>query len=93
MRNRITSQTLKDKSQKRTKLENTSKCQLYNKDRLAKLLSYHPMTDIRLPMKKGKVVDGFHHSIFHSLASHVMGWPFFLAFVPIDNDNEEEKEV
>ena len=93
MLDRITSQTPKDKPQERAKLENTSKCQLYNKDRLAKLLSYHPMTDIHLPMKKGKVVDGFHHSIFHSIASHIMGWPFFLAFVPIDNDNEEEKEV
>jgi hypothetical protein len=93
MLDRITSHTLKDKPQERTKLENTSKCQLYNKGQLAKLLSYHPMTAIRLPMKNGKVVDGFHHSIFHSIASNVMGWPFFLAFVTIDNDNEEEKEV
>jgi hypothetical protein len=40
-------------------------------------------------MKRGKVVDGFHHSI----TSNIMNWPFILDFVPIDNDDEEEKEV
>ena len=90
MLDRITSHTLKDKTQERSKLGNISKCQLYNKGQLAKLLSYHPTTDVRLPMKEGKVVDGFHHPIFHSIASNVMSWPFVLAFVSID---EEEKEV
>ena len=88
----ITSHTLKDKTQQ-SKLENISKCQLYNKGQLAKLLSYHPTTDVRLPMKEGKVVDGFHHLVFHSITSNIMNWPFFLDFVPFDNNDEEEKEV
>jgi hypothetical protein len=91
MLDRITSHTLKDKTQERSKL-NVSKCR-HDKGQLAKLLSYHPTTDVRLPMKEGKLVDGFHHPIFHSLASNVMSWPFVLDFVPFDNDDEEEKEV
>jgi hypothetical protein len=44
-------------------------------------------------MEGGNVADGFHHLIFRSIVSNIMGWPFFLAFVLIDNDDEEEKEV
>jgi hypothetical protein len=44
-------------------------------------------------MEGGKVVDGFHHLVFYSIASNIMNCPFFLDFVPIDNDDEEVTEV
>ncbi len=66
-------------------------CQLPDRCQLAKLLSYHPSTAVQLHMEGGKGVDGFHHLVFHSIASNIMSWPFFLDFVPIDNNNEEEK--
>jgi hypothetical protein len=88
MLGRTTLHTVEDKTQKRNKLGDTSKYQLYDKGQLAKLLSYHPMTDVRLSMEEEKAVYGFHHYIFHSIASDVMSWPFFFAFVPIDNDDE-----
>ncbi len=66
------------------------KCHLYDKCQLAKLLSYHPTTAVQLHMEGGKVVDGFHHLVFHSVASNVMNWPFFLTFVTIDNDDKED---
>jgi hypothetical protein len=61
------------------------KFQMRDKDQLAKLVSYHQMTDVRLPMDEKKVVDGFRHSIFRSMASSILNWPLFHAF-PIDND-------
>ena len=88
MLNRITLHTVEDNTQERNTPENISKCR-HDKCQLVKLLSYHPTTAVQLHMKRGKVVDGFHHSI----TSNIMNWPFILDFVPIDNDDEEEKEV
>jgi hypothetical protein len=41
------------------------------------------LTDIGLHMDK---VNGLHYSIFYSIAKDIMNWPFFLAFVAIDNE-------
>jgi hypothetical protein len=38
-------------------------------------------------------LDSLHHLVFRSIASNIMNWPFFLDFVPIENDGEAEKEV
>jgi hypothetical protein len=85
-----TIQTLEDNRKERnTQLEH----RIYGEGQLAKLLSYHPTTAVQLHMEGGKVVDGFHHLIFRSIVRNIIGWPFFLAFVLIDNDDEEEKEV
>ena len=84
----MTSQTLEGNTEKSEIQQKEIKCQLRDRSRLAKLLSYHPMTDVRLSMEEEKAVYGFHHYIFHSIASDVMSWPFFFAFVPIDNDDE-----
>jgi hypothetical protein len=86
-----TLQTLEvDTEKSETQPKKISKCQLYGKGQLAKLLSYHPTTDIRRHMKEGKVVDGFHHSIFPSITSDIMSWPSFLAFL-IDNNERDGK--
>jgi hypothetical protein len=88
----ITLHTVEDKTQERNKSESMAKC-CHDKGQLVKLLSYHPTTAVQLHMEGGKVVDGFHHLVFHSIASNIMNWPFFLDFVPIENDGEAEKEV
>ena len=87
----ITLHTAKGITQEINKPENTSDCR-HDKGRLVKLLSYHPTTAVQLNMEGKKVVDVFHHLVFQSIASNIMNWPFFLDFVPIEND-EEEKEV
>jgi hypothetical protein len=92
MLDKITLHTVEDNTQEVNKPENISKC-LHDKCQLVKLLSYHPTTAVQLHMKRGKVVDGFHHLVFHSITSNIMNWPFFLDFVPFDNNDEEEKEV
>jgi hypothetical protein len=81
MPHRNTSRTVEAKTQERNILENTSKWQLYERCQLAKFLSYHPSTAVQLCM------------VFSSIASNIMNWPFFLDFVLIDNDDEEETEV
>ncbi len=88
---RNTPRTVEAETQERNIPENSSRCQLHDRFQLAKLLSYHPSTAIQLHMEGGKAVDCFHHLVFHSIASNIMNWPFFLDFVPIDNNNEEEK--
>ena len=67
------------------------KCQPYSKGRPVRLLSYHPTTAVHLHMEGG--LDSLHHLVFRSIASNIMNWPFFLGFVSIDNDDEEEKEA
>jgi hypothetical protein len=69
-----------------------SKCQLREKDQLAKFLSYRLMTDVRPLMEERKAVDGFHRSIFYLVASSIMNWLSFLAF-PIDNDDERMESI
>jgi hypothetical protein len=83
---------VKNKTLERNKLENISKC-CHDKGQLVKLLSYHPTTAVQLHMGEGKVVDGFHHLVFRLIARNIMSWPFFHSFVPIDNNDEEEKIV
>jgi hypothetical protein len=75
-----------------TQPKEISKCQLREKDQLAKFLSYRLMTDVRPPMKEEKAVDGFHRSIFYLIASSIMNWLSFLAF-PIDNDDERMESI
>jgi hypothetical protein len=80
MLDRITSHTLKDKTQERSKLENIPKCR-HDKGQLVKLLSYHPMTTaIQLHMERPKAADGSHHLVFHSITSNIMNWPFLILF-------------
>lgn len=71
------------------------KCQLYGKvpRQSEELLSYNHLTDIGLHMDEVRSVDNLYYSIFHSIASDIMNWPFFLAFVTIDNDEYEEGDA
>jgi hypothetical protein len=88
-----TLQTLEGNTEKsETQPKEISKCQLREKDQLAKFLSYRLMTDVRPPMEEGKVVDGFHRSIFYLIASSIMNWLSFLAF-PIYNDDERMESI
>jgi hypothetical protein len=88
-----TLQTLEGNTEKsETQSKEISKCQLREKDQLAKFLSYRLMTDVRPPMKEEKAVDGFHRSIFYLIASSIMNWLSFLAF-PIDNDDERMESI
>jgi len=88
-----TLQTLEGNTEKNeTQPKEISKCQLREKDQLVKFLSYRLMTDVRPPMEEGKVVDGFHRSIFYLIASSIMNWLSFLAF-PIDNDDERMESI
>lgn len=93
MQSSTTLQTLEGNTEKsETQPKEISKCQLREKDQLAKFLSYCLMTDVRPPMKEGKAVDGFHRSIFYLIASSIMNWLSFLAF-PIDNDDERMESI
>jgi hypothetical protein len=88
-----TLQTLEGNTEKsETQPKEISKCQLREKNQLAKFLSYRLMTDVRPPMKEEKAVDGFHRSIFYLIASSIMNWLSFLAF-PIDNDDERMESI
>ena len=92
MQSSTTLQTLEGNTEKsETQPKEISKCQLREKDQLAKL-SYRLMTDVRPPMEEGKAVDGFHRSIFFLIASSIMNWLSFLAF-PIDNDDERMESI
>ena len=93
MQSSTTLQTLEGNTEKsETQPKEISKCQLREKDQLVKFLSYHPMTDVHLHMEEGKVVDGYHRSIFYLIASSIMNWLSFLAF-PIDNDDERMESI
>jgi hypothetical protein len=76
----MTSQTLEGNIEKSEIHQEEIKCQLRERGRSSKLLSYHPMTDVRLHMEEGKVVDGFHRSICLSIANGIMNWTSYLAF-------------
>jgi hypothetical protein len=80
-----------DTKQRNIQLADISRYRLYDKYQSVKLLSYHPTTAVHLHMEGG--LDGLNHLVFHSIASNIMNWPFFLGFVSIDNDDEEEKEA
>lgn len=93
MQSSTTLQTLEGNTEKsETQPKEISKCQLREKDQLAKFLSYRLMTDVRPPMEEGKAVDGFHHSIFFLIASSIMNWLSLLAFL-IDNDDERMESI
>ena len=81
---RTTLHTIERKTHERLQLHGKMSCQS------KELLSYNPLTDIGLRMKEVRSVSDLHHSIFYSIVNDVMSWPFFLAFVTIDNDVEEE---
>jgi hypothetical protein len=49
-----------------------------SKWQVPKLLSCHLMTDYLLAMEEGKAVNGFQHSIFHSIAKSNLNRPSFL---------------
>ena len=88
MQGKVTFQSLGDK---REIQPDVLKCQLYSKGWPVKLLNYHPTTAVHLHMEGG--LDSLHHLVFHLIARNIMNWPFFLDFVPIDNNDEEEMEV
>lgn len=93
MQSSTTLQTLEGNTEKsETQPKEISKCQLREKDQLAKFLSYRLMTDVHLHMEEGKVVDGYHRLIFRSTASSIANCPSFLAF-PIDNDDERMESI
>jgi hypothetical protein len=71
-------------------LKDTARWQLDDKGQSVELLSYNLLTDIGVRMGQ---VNGLHHSIFYSIAKDIMKWPFFLAFVAIDNDEDEEGDA
>jgi hypothetical protein len=93
LQSNTTLQTLEGNTEKgEIQPKEISKCQLREKDQLAKFLSYSLMTYVRSPMEEGKAVDGFHHSIFYLIACSIMNWLSFLAF-PIDNDDERMESI
>ena len=93
MQSSRTLQTLEGNTEKsETQPKEISRCQLREKDQLAKFLSYRLMIDVRPPMEEGKAVDGFYRSIFYLIASSIMNWLLFLAF-PIDNDEERMDSI
>jgi hypothetical protein len=67
--------------------------QLDGKGQSEELLSYNLLTDIGVHMDEVNSVNGLHHSIFYSIAKDIMNWPFFLAFVAIDNDEDENGDA
>jgi hypothetical protein len=88
-----TLQTLEGNTEKsEAQPKEISKCQLREKDQLAKFLSYRLMTDVHPPMEEGKVLDGFHRLIFRLISISIMNWLSFLAF-PIDNDDERMESI
>ncbi len=68
----------------------TARRQTDSKGQSEEFLSYNLLTDIGLHMDK---VNGLHHSIFYSIAKDIMNWPFFLAFVAIDDDEDEDGDA
>ena len=86
MQSRRTLKTLEENIEEK---ETQSKYQLYDKGQSGEFLSYNHLTDIGLRMDKVKSINYLHHSIFYSIANEIMNWPFFLAFVTIDNDEDE----
>ena len=93
MQSSTTLQTLEGNTEKsETQPQEISRCQLREKDQLAKFLSYRLMTDVRLPMEEGKVLDGFHRLIFRLISISIMNWLSFPAF-PIDNDDKRMESL
>ena len=94
MQGRMIKQSIEeDTKQRNIQLADISRYRLYDKYQSVKLLSYHPTTAVHLHMEEGEVVDGLHQFVFRLIARNIMNWPFFLDFVPIDNNDEEEMEV
>jgi hypothetical protein len=61
---------------------NTKKNETHPKEipkwQVPKFLNCHLMTDLLLAMEEGNAVNGFQHSIFHSIAKSNLNWPSFL---------------
>jgi hypothetical protein len=79
-----------EKRNRKIPLKDTARWRLDGRGQEKELLSYSLLTDIGVHMDQ---VNGLHHSIFYSIAKDIMNWPFFLAFVAIDNDEYEDGDV
>jgi hypothetical protein len=60
--------------------KNETRPEEISKWQVPKFLSCHLMTGFLLAMEEGKAVNGFQHSIFHSIAKSNLNWPSFLIF-------------
>jgi hypothetical protein len=80
-----------EKRNRKIPLKDTARWRLDGRGQEKELLSYNLLTDIGVHMDKVSSVICLHHSIFYSIAKDIMNWPFFLAFVAIDNDEDEAK--
>jgi hypothetical protein len=83
-----------DNIQERNRKSNIARCQLYSKRpcQSKKLLSYNLLTDSGSLKDEARSVYDLYYSIFRTITSNIMNWPFFLAFVTIDNDEGEDEE-
>jgi hypothetical protein len=70
--------------------EEISKHRLWDISQIAKFLSHHLMRDVSRAMEAKKVMDGFHHSIFHLISISNLNRPSFPDF-PIENDKRDGK--
>jgi hypothetical protein len=82
-----------EKRNRKIPLKDTARWQVDGKGQSGELLSYNLLTDISVHMDQVSSVNGLHHSIFYSIAKDIMNWPFFLAFVAIDNDEDEDGDA
>lgn len=95
MLSRIALQTAEEHNAEKRKisLKDTTKWQVNDKGQSEELLSYNLLTDIGVNMDHVSSVGGLHHSIFYSTAKDIMNWPFFLAFVSTNNDEDEDGDA
>jgi hypothetical protein len=94
VRRRTIQTTTEDNPKERNRRLDIIKCQLHDKVPCqSEELSYNHLTDIGLHMDEVRSVDVLYYSIFHSIASDIMNWPFFLAIVAIDNDEDEDGDA
>jgi hypothetical protein len=92
---RMTLQTTEEHNIEKRKisLKEIARWQVNGKGQSEELLSYNLLTDIGVNMDQVSSVGGLHHSIFYSTAKDIMNRPFFLAFVSINNDEDEDGDA
>jgi hypothetical protein len=83
-----------DNIKERNRKSDIARCQSYIKMpcQSGKLLSYNLLTDSGSLKDEARSVYDLYYSIFRTITSNIMNWPFFLAFVTIDNDEGEDEE-
>jgi hypothetical protein len=89
-----TADNSEDKRNKNRQSKHSIKYYLDDVNRSRELLSYDSTTYTCLYMEQDRLVDSLHLShlsIFYSIVSNIMSWPFFLGFVTASNDKEDEK--